>query len=543
MKVTATYDIAQNAVSVGKNAGDKPRRNVLVAFGFLAAALGVIASVMMLAYDWYSGRLGLIGPQPVIIESHGVRIIKVPPGGNVQAAIESARGGDVVELQAGATYSGQIDLPNKPITDYVTIRSSAFAALPVDKRVSPGQVASMARITSGLLGRAAVVAESGAHHYRFVGIEFTASNTSYNYGLIRFGSGEKRPENVPHHLEIDRSYIHPHKDGVTRRGIALNSADTTISNSYIEGIAYEGEETQGICGWTGSRNVRIINNYIEGGAENIMFGGSDPANAELIPMDIEIRGNHLNKPAGWKENVTVKTLFELKNAKRVQFTGNILTNNWKGSALRITVRNQDGGAPFSVIEDVTIKNNIISGAGEGINILGSDDTYSSQTLKRLVIENNLFLRLAGGGGYEGSGYFVQIADGEDITIANNTVFNAGNTVTFYGTLPRNIVFRDNIMGHGRYGIHGLADIRSEQARRIFQNNVIVNDQGVERDDRSYPPGNDLISDYRSIGFVDLAQNDLALSGSSKLKNRGSKKTDIGCDTSQLPMDDFRSLTN
>ncbi len=139
-----------------------------------------------------------------------------------------------------------------------------------------------------------------------------------------------------------------------------------------------------------------------------------------------MRGNHLSKPESWKEKVTVKTLFELKNAKRVQFVGNLLTNNWKGSAFRITVRNQDDGTPFSTIEDVVIKDNIIDGAGEGINILGKDDTYPSQTLKRLAIENNLFLNLAGKNGFEGSGYFIQIADGEDITVANNTVFNSGN---------------------------------------------------------------------------------------------------------------------
>jgi hypothetical protein len=495
------------------------RRRVPLWLNGIAALLVAVAAVF--GYEYYSGQLGIIGPQPVVIETSAGRVIKVPPGGNVQAAIESANGGDIVELQAGGVYSGQINLPNKPITDYVTIRSSAASDLPLDKRVSPSQKGSMAKIVSGMLGRAAVSAANGAHHYRFVGIEFTASSSSYNYGLIRFGNGEKRPDQVSHDLEIDRSYIHPHTTGITRRGIALNSANTTIKNSYIEGFAFPGEETQGICGWTGTHNVKIINNYIEGGAENIMFGGSDPANAELIPGDIEIRDNHLNKPKEWNGKATLKTLFELKNAKRVQFVGNLLTNNWIGPAFRITTRNQDGGAPFSTIEDVLIRDNIIDGAADGINILGKDDVYPSQTLKDLVIENNLFLGVGGGKEFDGSGYFIQVADGENITIANNTAFNNGNIVTFYGAMPRGFVFRNNITGHGNYGIHGPIDMQSSTTKAMFLNNVFMNLNGVPSGDFAYPSGNSIVDNAKDVGFISPASRDYRLAPNSKHQGKGS----------------------
>ena len=489
----------------------------------IIAAVPVIAAVLGgFWYDWNYGRLGLVAPQPVF-ESNpaGGRIIRVPAGGNVQAALEQATAGDIVELQAGAVYSGTINLPNKPLTDYVTIRSSAFGALPPDKRVTPAQRSSMATITSGMFGRAAVEAASGANHYRFIGIEFTATGKLFNYGVIVLGSREIRPADVPHDIEIDRSYVHPAGSTVSRRGIALNSAATTIKNSYIEGFGFSGEETQGICGWTGTRNVHVINNYIEGGAENIMFGGADPANVYLTPQDIEVRGNHLNKPESWNNKVTLKTLFELKNAKRVQFIGNLMTNNWKGSAFRITVRDQDGGAPFSTIEDVTIRDNIIDHAGEGINILGKDDTYPSQTLKKLTIENNLFLNLAGGNAFEGSGYFVQVTDGENITIANNTVINSGNITTFYGELPRGFIFRDNITGHGSYGVHGPIDVRSDVARAMFQNNVFMNLQGVSSGDYAYPDGNRLVSGVGEIEFSDTSARDYRLKPTSRFKGKGS----------------------
>ncbi len=61
----------------------------------------------------------------MIVANGPKKIIKVPPGGNVQAAIEKAASGDIVELQAGAVYNGTINLPNKPLTDFVTIQSSS----------------------------------------------------------------------------------------------------------------------------------------------------------------------------------------------------------------------------------------------------------------------------------------------------------------------------------------------------------------------------------------------------------------------------------
>ena len=60
-----------------------------------------------------------------------------------------------------------------------------------------------------------------------------------------------------------------------------------------------------------------------------MFGGGDPAIRDLVPSDIEIRGNHFFKPRAWRQGDpayagtawSVKNLFELKNASRVLVDG------------------------------------------------------------------------------------------------------------------------------------------------------------------------------------------------------------------------------
>ncbi|HQZ96562.1 MAG TPA: right-handed parallel beta-helix repeat-containing protein [Pyrinomonadaceae bacterium] len=523
--------IVVNTVRV-KQKEVKRRRSVRWLLPVLAVLVICSAVGGSVIYEWNYGTFGLIGPQPTVKATAAGRVIKVPPGGNIQAALELATSGDIIELQAGAVYSGTITLPNKPLTDYVTIQSSAVGNLVPDKRVSPAQRSSMATITAGMLGRPAIATAKGAHHYKFIGIEFAATSSTYNYGLVVLGNGETAV-NLPHHIEIDRSYMRPNKTGVVRRGIALNSAETIVKNSYIEGFGFPGEETQGICGWTGTRNVKILNNYIEGGAENIMFGGADPASADLIPIDIEVHGNYLNKPQAWADKVSVKTLFELKNSKRVRFTGNLMTNNWKGSAFRITIRNQDNGAPFSTIEDVLIKDNIIDGAGDGINILGKDDLYPSQVLKNLTIENNLFLNIRGDKEFEGGGYLIQVTQGEGITIVNNTAFNWGSTIKFYDTMPKAFVFRDNIIGHGLYGVHGI-DNRSAQAQTLLQNNVFMNLNRVPTSDYAFPAGNTIVASMDEIRFADPNAKDFRLAPASKYRGKAKNGKNLGSDLAPMP---------
>ena len=520
------YKMTESVIKVRAKTRQADQKRGVSAWIYMAAAV-VAFALAALVFAFYSGSFGIFTPQIEVVETAAGRVIKVPPGGSIQAAIDRAASGDIIELQAGATYFGEIKLANKPLTDYVTIQSSAAANLPADKRVGPQNASSMAKILTRD-GKPAVSAANGAHHYRFVGIEFAPSTADYVYNLILFGNGEKAAD-LPRDLEIDRSYLHVFKSGTVRRGVALNSASTTIKNSYIEGFGFQGEETQGICGWTGTRNARIINNYIEGGAENIMFGGSDPASADLTPTDIDIRGNHLNKPAEWRGKATMKTLFELKNAKRIQLIGNLMTNNWVGSAFRITIRNQDGNAPFSTVEDVTIRDNVIQNSGDGMNILGKDDTHPSQTLKRLTIENNLFIDIAGGNGVDGSGYFVQIADGEDILIANNTALSTGNIVTFYGVMPKNLVIRDNIIGHGNYGIHGPVDLRSPLMRAVFQNNLLLNLNDVPSGDYAFPAGNSIVAGIADVGFINPAVNDFRLASNSKYRAKGRGGRPLGSD--------------
>jgi hypothetical protein len=505
----------ENQVKVRRKEVVKPNRGKIVLFVSIAVIglLGVVSSIVAVSY------FGLFEKSNEIIKENNARIIRVAGTGKLQDAINQAESGDVIELEAGSTYSA-ISLPNKQIKEFITIRTSAYKQLPENVRVNAAQAKLMAKIVSIGQGKPALTTENSAHHFRFVGIEFTPNETDYVYNLVYLGTETSKLADLPHDLEFDRCYFHPNLKGKTRRGIGLNSGNTTIKNSYLQGFAFPGEETQAIAGWTGSRNIKILNNFLEGGAENVIFGGSDPASADLIPMDIEVRGNYFYKPDAWKGVNTIKCLFELKNAKRVQVIGNYFENNLEDSAFRITVRNQDGKAPFSTIEDVVIQDNVINGAAGGINILGKDDLNPSQTMRRLKIVNNLFLNV-GNGKFEGQGggYFIQICDGEDILIANNTSFNWGNAVTFHDALPKNTIFRDNIISHGSYGIHGLSDFKTT-APKFFKNNVIVNNKSLSDSDLVKPSDNFMVQSMDDVGFMNLKQNNYQISPNSKYKGIG-----------------------
>lgn len=423
------------------------------------------------------------------------RIIRVSTREGLQEALNNARGGDVIELAIGVNYDPVV-LPKKESSDFITIRPVGGERFgkDLDCNSHSKRRELMAKIVTQGKGLPAVSTESGAKNYRFVCIEFAHEGEGYVYNLVYLGVSDGKGL-LPQGFEFDRCVFRSSESGQTRRGLAVNAADVVVTRSYFEGFAYPQEETQAIAGWTGTKNIKIIENYIEGGAENILFGGADPESPDLIPQNIEVRGNVFRKLFKWKGKATLKCLFELKNAKRVIFVENYLKDNWEGAAFRITVRNQDGKAPFSTIEDIVIENNIIQGAGDGINILGRDDTFPSQTLKNLVIRNNLFLEI-GTSKFIGSGYFVQISGGENILIENNTVFNEGNIITFHSEMPRRFVFRNNVVGHGLYGVHGHPSL--SLLAKDFQNNAIINNRKIKELDKSFPEGNFWFSNYANV---------------------------------------------
>lgn len=508
---------------------------------FAAVVIVLLGAVGLFTLTNFSSVFGFSSGNFEVISENGRNRFRVPASGNLQGAIDRAKGGDIIELEAGAIYY-EVTLPKKNITDFITIVSSAADKLPENKLVAPNQSKLMATIITRGGGKSAVATADGAHHYRFVGVEFAPSNKDYIYNLVYLGTDTDKVENVPHDFEFDRCYFHSIKEGVTRRGLGLNAQNVVVKNSYFQGFAFPQEETQGICGWSGTKNVKIINNYIEGGAENIMFGGSPPATPDQVPANIEIRNNWFKKQNDWRGKYAVKTLLELKEAKNVQIVGNFFENNLEGSVFRLTLRNDDGKSPKAAIEDVLIQNNIFKGSGEGINILGKDDAFPSQTMKRVKIHNNLFLDI-NSERYAGGGYFIQISDSEDVEVSNNTVFQDGTMIIAHGNAPKNFVFRDNILGFGSYGLHQeLTNVKTDTQTfftSIVRNNVVVNNKNVPKNYMSIPPSNIKVDNYQQIGFTNLQGKNFELSANSQFKGKGAN---IGEIMNAMPKELFAKIS-
>src|SRR5205085_10151181 len=92
--------------------------------------------------------------------------ITVSAGGNLQAAIDAAKPGDTIVLQAGATFTGPFKLRAKGGTTFITIQSAPSSGLPAaGVRISPAAAPLLAKITSST-GGAALRTEAGATFWR-----------------------------------------------------------------------------------------------------------------------------------------------------------------------------------------------------------------------------------------------------------------------------------------------------------------------------------------------------------------------------------------
>src|SRR5687768_1803008 len=103
-------------------------------------------------------------------------VLQLDRNGDFQRALNQARPGDTIVLQAGAVYEGPFTLPVKSGTEFITIQSSRVSELPEGVRVSPSQAALFAKLQSAEKGSPIVKTEPRAHHYKFVGIEFSTAN-------------------------------------------------------------------------------------------------------------------------------------------------------------------------------------------------------------------------------------------------------------------------------------------------------------------------------------------------------------------------------
>jgi hypothetical protein len=594
--------------------------------------------------------------------------IPVPAGGDLQAALDAAQGGDVITLEPGALYVGNFILRDKPgMTQPIVIRSAApDSQLPLPGvRMTPAYASLLPRIKSPN-SMPAMRTAAGAHHWTLLFLEFQANQNGYG-DIIALGAGDSTQTDllqVPYALTLDRLYVHGDPLLGQKRGIALHSRDTSILNSHVSDCKAVGQDSQAIGGFNGPGNYLIENNYLEGAAENFMLGGADPTIQNLVPSNVVIRRNHFRKPLEWRDSIvpapigvaatavtggaslppgtyyykvvarrmagatnrassspsievlatvgdggavtvswssvegaqdylvygrtagaqnmywqttgtvftdtgaagisgipvkatkwSVKNILEVKSGQDILIEGNVFENLWiadqAGYAITLTPRNQGGRAPWTVVQRITFRNNLVRHTAGGVSILGYDNLQPSLRTNRITIENNLFDDMTSATWGSGSRFLMLGGGPDSITVDHNTVMTTTSAVVWlYGgstTSPTpitNVTYTNNMSRHNSYGIMGsgysigLSSINAYMPDAIVTHGVLAGGKAS-----NYPAGNFFPTTTEwEAQFVDYAGGDYRLKPASVFRNAGADGADVGANIDLLLEETRNALT-
>jgi hypothetical protein len=476
---------------------------------------------------------------------------------NFQNAINAATCGDTIVLAAGSNYSGNFAIPSTSCSGWIVIESSALAGLPSPgTRVGPSNVSNMATISTPNTSPAVQFLPS-SNHWRLMGIEITTSYVStvnVIYFLVTAGlqADVSTPVSVqsklPASIIFDRIYIHGLSTTNTEHGIHMDAQSIAVVDSYCDEIHWNGGDSQCFVSWNGAGPYLIQNNFIQASTENIDFGGADPAITNLVPSDITIVGNLIQKNLAWRGeaapyNWTVKNLVEFKNAQRILIDGNVIQYVWAagqvGFAILITPRNQNGNCTWCVVQDVTITHNLVRHAAMGTEITGGDDNYPSLPSARVLVQNNVYDDISGANWAGGSGgWLFEIGTNSTLpppyalifdhntAFPDNRFFELGDT----GVTP-NIAITNNISNYGLYGIFGTGGLTGSSALGAFLSSytyndlVLINSTGSS-DGNTWPSGTHW-STQAGVDFTNFSGANYQLLISSPYHNAGTDGKDIG----------------
>lgn len=358
-----------------------------------------------------------------------------------QNAINASTCGDTIILVAGSTYSGNFTIPSTVCSGWIEITSSAAGSLPAaGTRVGAGDVSNMPVISTPNASPA-LAFQPSSNHWRIIGAKITTSYTATPvFWLVGMGflannsTGITVQGNLPDQIIIDRSYIIGTLSTAISHGIFANTQSFALVDSFCDVIGGNGIEAQCVESYNGIGPFLIQNNFLGASTENIMFGGADPAITNLIPSDITIVGNLIQKDAAWRGNGWVfKNIVELKNAQRVLLDGNVISTTWfNGQQEAVIIRsvNQSGGCNWCAVRHVTVTHNLIEHAPEGIVLAALQGPNVALPTNNVLIRNNVFTDIsdANWSGNSSTGFVFQFGaddppDMFNIAIDHNTAFS------------------------------------------------------------------------------------------------------------------------
>lgn len=485
-------------------------------------------------------------------------VTQVPANADLQQYLNAAQPGDTLVLPPGATYTGNYILPVKaPVTgtsaDYITIITAGFTQSPSAQRVSPANAPAMAKIVDPGNGLPALNAQIYSHYWQLVGLEiFPATPQTFIYDLIdigSFGSDQSSLAQAPMHFVFDQCYIHGWPNVNFTRGIAMNGGDVSVTNSWISDFHSDSEESQAIDSGNGPGPFNIINNYMEGAAENILFG-SPPSIPGLIPTGIQIRQNYFYKPLSLKVGEAgftgytpwVKNFIEFKNGQNIVIDGNLMENNWvqapPGNAQlgqAIVLGPRTGGVDYNVtVQNVTVTNNVIRHVGGVITMAGVDDTGAQNIpANTITFRNNLADDVRNDYAYPGVGSMtIEVLGVNNVVIDHNDLFYPAQVSYLVVTPPDGqFIFTNNIFPFG-VGLNSPCGWTAPALACAFPDGTIAANVAVGATGNWMPAGTFEPATMNQVGFLNFAAgptdyHNYALSPSSPYHGVATDGSDVG----------------
>ena len=535
-------------------------------------------------------------------------IITVNAGDDLQAALNAAQCGNTIQLQAGATFTGIFKFPARSCDNshWIIVRtSSPDTALPAEgQRLTPcyAGVASLPGrpqyscnnpqnvlaklVVSQLVGP--VVFQSGASHYRLIGLELTRpTGTRGAATLMSVVAG-----GTASYIVLDRSWLHGTAQDEAAYGFKLSGTnnvaivDSYFSDFHCTAISGTCTEAHAVHGGTGSSQdglYKIQNNFLEASGQAILFGGGA---ATTTPTDVTIRLNHFFKPWQWMKGSSpfqggvggnpfiVRHHLEFKNAVRVLIEDNLLENVWggfgeTGDAILLTPKSQhiksgDNVCPICQVTDVTLRYTHVIHASGGIEIatvLSGNGANGAPALAGTrfsihdVVMDDISRRYIGGGWLFSMGNNWQVNPLNTITIDHITAFpdyeggilalgNKMSNPQMYG-----FVFTNSIVTAGRYPVWNasggatscahsdvpLTSLGKCFASYTFNNNALVA-APAHYPPSLWPTGNLFANDTNTVDFAQYNNSNggnYQLMPGSPYKNMGTDGRDLGADIAGL----------
>lgn len=324
-------------------------------------------------------------PNPVVVKA----------GDDLQVALDK---GGVVTVEDGATFNG----------NYVMRTTGTQLVAP----------------------NAAIVGKTGAPALDFRGKNYSAivgsATTAWDQSVILVGDNSiTKVENLP--TDIFLSINIPTFRG--KHAFNINGQRVTLKDCSVKDCWDSfNRDSQAVGALNTPGDIIIDGGYFEAGSENFLIGGDATGIPGVQPTNITVTNATFAKPLAWRTDGVkrvVKNLFELKSGVNVTVKNCKMSGCWAdaqaGWAIVITPRDGKQIANVS-FEDITITD-----VGNGISILGCDDSAPSPELHDLSM-----LRVSIGTNHQyGTSRFAQAASELKNFTVDSCKFTGVGTTFYY----------------------------------------------------------------------------------------------------------------